>query len=153
MRQAKKAAALKEAPIGCVIVHDEAIIARGYNRRTIDKKCPGPCGDHCHPQGMQKDRRLEAGGLHYVRHPGAVPHVRQGPSFRPGSPGGHRLHESKGRMRLGSVLDMLHEDGFNHQAEVETGVLGEECSPDDEGLLQGAARGRKTEKKRRKPKK
>ena len=28
----------------------------------------------------------------------------------------------------GSVLDMLHEDGFNHQAEVETGVLGEECS-------------------------
>ena len=37
VRQAKKAAALKEVPIGCVIVHDEAIIARGYNRRTIDK--------------------------------------------------------------------------------------------------------------------
>ena len=36
VRQAKKAAALKEVPIGCVIVHDEAIIARGYNRRTID---------------------------------------------------------------------------------------------------------------------
>lgn len=30
VRQAKKAAALKEVPIGCVIVHDEAIIARGY---------------------------------------------------------------------------------------------------------------------------
>lgn len=37
VRQAKKAAALKEVPIGCVIVHDGAIIARGYNRRTIDK--------------------------------------------------------------------------------------------------------------------
>ena len=37
VRQAKKAAALKEVSIGCVIVHDEAIIARGYNRRTIDK--------------------------------------------------------------------------------------------------------------------
>ena len=28
----------------------------------------------------------------------------------------------------GSVLDMLHEEGFNHQAETESGVLGEECS-------------------------
>lgn len=37
VRQAKKAVALKEVPIGCVIVHDGAIIARGYNRRTIDK--------------------------------------------------------------------------------------------------------------------
>lgn len=28
----------------------------------------------------------------------------------------------------GSVLDLLHEDGFNHQAETEIGLLGEECS-------------------------
>ena len=28
----------------------------------------------------------------------------------------------------GSVLDMLHEDGFNHQVETRDGVLGEECS-------------------------
>ncbi len=31
----------------------------------------------------------------------------------------------------GSVLDMLHQPGFNHQVETETGILGEECS----GLL------------------
>ena len=37
MRLAKKAAALNEVPIGCVIVHDGKIIGRGYNRRTIDK--------------------------------------------------------------------------------------------------------------------
>ena len=37
IRQAKKAAALGEVPIGCVIVHDGKIIARGYNRRTVDK--------------------------------------------------------------------------------------------------------------------
>ena len=37
IRQAKKAAALKEVPIGCVIVYDGRIIARGYNRRTVDK--------------------------------------------------------------------------------------------------------------------
>ena len=30
IRQAKKAAALKEVPIGCVIVYDGRIIARGY---------------------------------------------------------------------------------------------------------------------------
>jgi len=35
--QAKKAAALDEVPIGCVIVQDGKIIARGYNRRNTDK--------------------------------------------------------------------------------------------------------------------
>ena len=37
IRQAKKAAALNEVPIGCVIVYEEKIIARGYNRRIVDK--------------------------------------------------------------------------------------------------------------------
>ena len=37
IRQAKKAYALKEVPIGCVIVRDGKIIARGYNRRNTDK--------------------------------------------------------------------------------------------------------------------
>ena len=31
LKQAKKAALIDEVPIGCVIVHDEKIIARGYN--------------------------------------------------------------------------------------------------------------------------
>ena len=37
VRQAKKAYALGEVPIGCVIVHDNKIIGRGYNRRNTDK--------------------------------------------------------------------------------------------------------------------
>ena len=37
IRQAKKAYALEEVPIGCVIVYQDKIIARGYNRRTVDK--------------------------------------------------------------------------------------------------------------------
>ncbi|WP_346905231.1 nucleoside deaminase, partial [Faecalicatena contorta] len=37
IRQAKKAYALEEVPIGCVIVYRDKIIGRGYNRRTIDK--------------------------------------------------------------------------------------------------------------------
>ena len=36
IRQAKKAAALKEVPIGCVIVYEDKIIGRGYNRRMVD---------------------------------------------------------------------------------------------------------------------
>ena len=31
IRQAKKARALEEVPIGCVIVHEGKIIARGYS--------------------------------------------------------------------------------------------------------------------------
>ena len=34
IRQAKKAYALREVPIGCVIVYEGKIIARGYNRRN-----------------------------------------------------------------------------------------------------------------------
>ena len=37
LRQARKAYKLEEAPIGCVIVYEDRIIARGYNRRNIDK--------------------------------------------------------------------------------------------------------------------
>ena len=36
LAQAKKAEALGEVPIGCVIVHDGKIIGRGYNRRKTD---------------------------------------------------------------------------------------------------------------------
>ena len=33
----KKAYVLEEVPIGCVIVYQDKIIGRGYNRRTVDK--------------------------------------------------------------------------------------------------------------------
>ena len=37
LKQAEKAIALGEVPIGAVIVYDGKIIARGYNRRNTDK--------------------------------------------------------------------------------------------------------------------
>lgn len=37
LRQAQKAAAIGDVPIGCVIVRGDKIIARGYNRRNADK--------------------------------------------------------------------------------------------------------------------
>ena len=36
LKQANKAAAIGEVPIGCVIVYQDKIIARGYNRRNIE---------------------------------------------------------------------------------------------------------------------
>ena len=37
MKQAKKAAAIEEVPIGCVIVYKDKIIGRGYNKRNLKK--------------------------------------------------------------------------------------------------------------------
>ena len=37
IRQAKKAEALGEVPIGCVIEYEGKLIGRGYNRRMVDK--------------------------------------------------------------------------------------------------------------------
>ena len=37
MALARKAAKLGEVPIGCVIVYEDKIIGRGYNRRKTDK--------------------------------------------------------------------------------------------------------------------
>ena len=90
VRQAKKAAALKEVPIGCVIVHDGAIIARGYNRRTIDKNVLAHAEIIAIRKACRKigDWRLEdctmsaSWSSRWSRAPCAP-----GPSFRPGSPG------------------------------------------------------------------
>lgn len=98
IRQAKKAAALKEVPIGCVIVYDGRIIARGYNRRTVDKNVLA----HAEIIAMRKacrilgDWRLEDCTMYVTLEPcpmcaGAIV---------PGenSEGGDRLHEPKSRL-------------------------------------------------------
>ena len=36
LAQASRALKLGEVPIGCVVVHDDKIIGRGYNRRNTD---------------------------------------------------------------------------------------------------------------------
>ena len=127
IRQAKKAAALKEVPIGCVIVYDGRIIARGYNRRTVDKNVLA----HAEIIAMRKacrilgDWRLEGCTMYVTLEPcpmcaGAIVQARI-PKVVIGC-----MNPKAGC--AGSVLDMLHEDGFNHQVETEVGLLGEECS-------------------------
>ena len=44
LRQAKKAYAMEETPIGCVLVHEGKIIARGYNKRNKKKNTLAQAG-------------------------------------------------------------------------------------------------------------
>ena len=60
IRQAKKAKALDEVPIGCVIVYEDKIIARGYNRRNTDKNTLS----HAELNAMETGRMYD---VHYVR--------------------------------------------------------------------------------------
>ena len=130
IRQAKKAAAINEVPIGCVIVYEEKIIARGYNRRIIDKNVLAHAEISAIRKACKKmgDWRLEGCTMYVTLEPcpmcaGAIVQARI-PKVVMGC-----MNPKAGCP--GSVLDMLHQPGFNHQVETETGILGEECS----GLL------------------
>ena len=127
LRQAKKAEKLGEVPIGCVIVKDGKIIARGSNRRNTDKNTLA----HAELQAIRKaskavgDWRLEECTMYITLEPcqmcaGAIVQARI-PRVVIGS-----MNSKAGC--AGSVLNLLKEPGFNHQAQVVTGILEEECS-------------------------
>lgn len=145
IRQAKKAAALKEVPIGCVIVYEGRIIGRGYNRRTID----GNVLAHAEILAIRKacrfmgDWRLEGCTMYVTLEPcpmcaGAIVQARI-PKVVIGC-----MNPKAGC--AGSVLDLLHEKGFNHQVETEIGICGEECSR----MLKDFFKELRAEEKRRK---
>ena len=126
-KQAMKAYALKEVPIGCVIVYEGKIIARGYNRRNTDKNTVS----HAEMNAIKKaskrlgDWRLEGCPLYVTLEPcqmcaGAIIQARIDRVVI-GS-----MNPKAGC--AGSVLNLLEMDGFNHKAEVTRGVLEEECS-------------------------
>ena len=127
IRQAKKAWKLDETPIGCVIVHEGRIIGRGYNRRNTDKS---PLA-HAEISAIRKaskkigDWRLEECTLYVTLEPcqmcaGAIIQSRI-PRVVVGC-----MNPKAGC--AGSVLNLLDVKAFNHQAELTTGVLEEECS-------------------------
>lgn len=127
IRQAKKAYALEEVPIGCVIVYQDKIIGRGYNRRTVDKNTLA----HAELQAIKKaskkmdDWRLEECTLYVTLEPcqmcsGAIVQARI-------------QRVVVGCMNpkagcAGSILNLLNMKEFNHQCELTTGVCEEECS-------------------------
>ena len=127
IRQAKKAGSLEEVPIGCVIVRDGIIIARGYNRRNTEKSALA----HAEVAAIKKasrvvgDWRLEGCTMYVTLEPcqmcaGAIVQSR--------------LTEVViGCMNpkagcAGSILNLLEMEQFNHQVRVIRGVLEEECS-------------------------
>ncbi len=127
IKQAKKAYAKDETPIGCVVVCGDKMIARGYNKRNTKKSTLA----HAEILAIQKasrvvgDWRLEDCTLYVTLEPcpmcaGAIVQARI-PRVVIGS-----MNPKAGC--AGSVLNLLQTDSFNHQAEVITGVLGQECS-------------------------
>ena len=127
IRQAKKAGTIGDVPIGCVIVHEGKIIARGYNKRNKNKTVLA----HAELLAMSKackkigDWRLEGCTMYITLDPcqmcaGAsvqarIPRVVIG-SMNPKAGCG------------GSILNLLEMQEFNHQVDVTRGVLEEECS-------------------------
>ena len=143
IRQAKKAWKIEEVPIGCVIVYQGKIIGRGYNRRTTDKN---PLA-HAEISAIKKaskvmgDWRLEDCTMYVTLEPcqmcaGAIVQSRM-KKVVIGS-----MNPKAGC--AGSVLNLLQMAQFNHQVEIERGVLEEECST----MLSGFFRELRDKKKR-----
>lgn len=127
LKEAKKAYSIDEVPIGCVIVQDEKIIARGYNRRNIDKNTLA----HAELTAIRKaskktgDWRLEDCTMYITLEPcqmcaGAIVQSRMKKVVI------GAMNPKAGC--AGSVLNLLQMSQFNHQVEIEYGVLEEECS-------------------------
>ena len=127
MRQADKARALNEVPIGCVIVRDGKIIARGYNRRNTDKSTLAHAEISALKKACKKtgDWRLEDCTLYVTLEPcpmcaGAIVQSRMKRVVI------GCMNPKAGS--AGSVVNLLQEKGFNHQVEITCGILGDECS-------------------------
>ena len=127
VKQARKAYALGEVPIGCVIVHDGKIIGRGYNRRNTDKNTLA----HAEITAIKKaskvigDWRLEECTLYVTLEPcqmcaGAIVQAR--------IPKVVMACMNPKAGCAGSILNILDNPQFNHQVESVSGVLEEECS-------------------------
>ena len=145
IRQAKKAYALNETPIGCVIVHEGKIIGRGYNRRNTDKSPLSHAEISAIKKASKKigDWRLEDCTLYVTLEPcqmcaGAIVQSRI-PRVVVGC-----MNPKAGC--AGSILNILQMEQFNHQAELKTGVLEEECS----GMMKQFFRELREKKKREK---
>ena len=126
LKQAKKAYALGEVPIGCVIVHDGKIIGRGYNRRNTDKSTLS----HAEIIAIKKaskavcDWRLEECTLYVTLEPcqmcaGAIVQAR--------IPKVVMACMNPKAGCAGSVLNILDMPAFNHQVEAVRGILAQEC--------------------------
>ena len=127
IKLAGKAAELGEVPIGCVIEYQGKVIGRGYNRRTTDKSTLAHAEIIAIKKACKKmgDWRLEDCTMYVTLEPcqmcaGAIVQARVKKVVI------GCMNPKAGC--AGSILNVLQMDAFNHQVEVERGVLEEECS-------------------------
>ncbi len=125
--QARKAEKLDEVPIGCVIVYEGKIIARGYNRRNTDRNTISHAEMNAIRKASRKlgDWRLEGCTIYITLEPcqmcsGAIVQSRIDRCVI------GAMNPKAGC--AGSVMNMLQIARFNHQVEITKGVLEEECS-------------------------
>lgn len=147
IRQGKKAEEVGDVPIGCVIVYEDKIIARGYNKRNKLHTTLA----HAELLAIKKaskvlnDWRLEGCTMYVTLEPcqmcaGAIVQARI-PKVVIGA-----MNPKAGC--AGSILNILQMDRFNHQVEVERGVLEEECSIMMKEFFQAVREKKKREKEK-----
>jgi tRNA(adenine34) deaminase len=145
IEEAKKAESIMEVPIGAVIVQDGEIIAKGHNLRETEQRSIAHAellaiDEACRKMGTW---RLETATLYVTLEPcpmcaGAIVLSRVKRVV-------FGAYDPKGGC-AGTLMNLLEEEKFNHQAEVEGGVLEEECGQ----LLTNFFRKIRLEKKQRK---
>lgn len=127
LKQARRAERAGDVPIGCVIVFEDQIIARGYNKRNAKKTTLA----HAELLAIEKaskwlgDWRLEGCKMYITLEPcqmcaGAIVQARI-PKVVVGA-----MNKKAGC--AGSVMNLFQVKAFNHQVEFVNGVLEEECS-------------------------
>ena len=125
--QAKKAEKVEDVPIGCVMVFDGQIIARGYNKRNKKKSTLCHAEIEAIGRATKKigDWRLDNCTMYVTLEPcpmcaGAIVQARI-------------KRVVIGAMNpkagcAGSIVNLLQMDGFNHKVEITTGIYEKECS-------------------------
>ncbi len=149
MKQAKKAEKIGDVPIGCVIVYEDKIIARGYNKRNKNKSTLAHAELLAIAKASKKlgDWRLEGCTMYITLEPcqmcaGAIVQARIDKV----------VIGSKNAKAgcAGSILNLLQMKQFNHQVEMEEGILQEECSALLSDFFRELRRKKKEEKKKQK---
>lgn len=127
LKEAEKAEKKGEVPIGAVIVHEDKVIATGYNHRETTQTTLS----HAELIAIEKANkvlnswRLEDCILYVTLEPcpmcaGAIVQSRIKRVV-------YGASDPKAGC-AGTLMNLLQEDMFNHQVEVTSGVLKEECS-------------------------
>ncbi|MGP4082836.1 tRNA adenosine(34) deaminase TadA [Pseudalkalibacillus sp. R45] len=146
IEMAQKAASIGEVPIGAVVVKDEEIIASGYNLRETEQRSVAHAeliaiDEACKALGTW---RLEGCTLYVTLEPcpmcsGAIVLSRVERVV-------YGACDPKGGC-AGTLMNLLDEPRFNHQAIVTSGVLEEECGEMLSSFFRDLRHRKKQEKK------